>query len=169
MTLQQTTMKKLTFLLFMIAGQFLPPSLPAQDTLSSRIPMIISHAQLRVLYDDIQAKFEKLRPQSIRPAEGFIKYDYLIPAGFYKQMWDWDGFFIGCHLTALGKPEFLKWWVLDFVAAIDSEGYIPGCVTTKGPRPVFGKFAMKPFLAQGAFLASKAMNDFEWVKPIYDQ
>ncbi len=162
-------MKKLTFLLFIIAGQFLPTSLPAQDTLSSRIPTIISQTQLRVLYDDIQAKFEKLRPQSIRPAEGFIKYDYLIPAGFYKQMWDWDGFFIGCHLTSLGKPEYLKWWVLDFVAAIDSEGYIPGCVTTKGPRPVFGKFAMKPFLAQGAFLASKAMNDFEWVKPVYDQ
>ena len=50
------------------------------------------------LYSDIQAKFEKLRPHSIRPAEGFIKYDYLIPAGFYKQMWDWDGFFIGCPL-----------------------------------------------------------------------
>jgi len=42
--------------------------------------------------DSISNEFVRLRPQSIRPAEGFIKYDYLIPAGFYKQMWDWDGF-----------------------------------------------------------------------------
>jgi len=143
-------------------------SLRAQDTLSSKTSMSIPDAKLQALFADIKAKFDKLRPQSIRPAEGFIKYDYLIPAGFYKQMWDWDGFFIGCHLTSIGKPEYLKWWALDFTAAIDSEGYIPGCVTTKGPRPVFGKFAMKPFLAQGAYLASKAMGNFEWVKPVYD-
>lgn len=161
-------MKRLQFLLVFILGSLLPLSLHAQDTLAGGTPRAIPDAKLRALLVHIQAKFEKLRPQSIRPAEGFIKYDYLIPAGFYKQMWDWDGFFIGCHLTSLGKPQYLKWWVLDFVAAIDSEGYIPGCVTTKGPRPVFGKFAMKPFLAQGAYLASRAMNDFEWVKPVYD-
>ncbi|MGA2625124.1 MAG: trehalase family glycosidase [Bacteroidota bacterium] len=161
-------MKRLQFLLVLILGSLLTLALHAQDTLASGTPRPVPDAKLRALLADIQAKFEKLRPQSIRPAEGFIKYDYLIPAGFYKQMWDWDGFFIGCHLTSLGKPEYLKWWVLDFAAAIDSDGYIPGCVTTKGPRPVFGKFAMKPFLAQGAYLASRAMNDFEWVKPVYD-
>ncbi|HTV65564.1 MAG TPA: hypothetical protein VMD98_08170, partial [Bryocella sp.] len=37
----------------------------------------------------VSAAYAKLEPQSIRPAEGFIKYDYLIPAGYYKQMWDW--------------------------------------------------------------------------------
>ncbi len=142
--------------------------LPAQDTLSGTAGPMPSDAELRALLGDISAKFDRLRPQSIRPAEGYIRYDYLIPAGFYKQMWDWDGFFIGCHLASIGKPEYLKWWVLDFVAAIDSEGYIPGCVTTKGPRPVFGKFAMKPFLAQGAYLASRALKDFDWVKPVYD-
>ena len=125
-------------------------------------------AEITVLYDDIKSKFEKLRPQSIQPAEGFIKYDYLIPAGFYKQMWDWDGFFIGCHLSSIGKPEYLKYWVLNFVAAIDSEGYVPGCVTTKGPRPIFGKFAMKPFLAQGAYLSSLALKDFSWIENVYD-
>ena len=67
------------------------------------------------LLSDISAEFDKLRPQSIRPAEGFIKYDYLIPAGFYKQMWDWDGFFIGCHLASRSTEEarYLKWWVLN--------------------------------------------------------
>jgi|GEM_PF-6390679 len=25
--------------------------------------------------------------------EGYLEYPYLILAGFYKQMWDWDGFY----------------------------------------------------------------------------
>src|SRR5215467_3109739 len=92
-------------------------------------------ADLAQTLTDVSAAYAKLEPQSIRPAEGFIRYDYLIPAGYYKQMWDWDGFFIGSHLAQQGKPQYLKWWVLDFVAAIDNEGYIVGCITTKGPRP----------------------------------
>ncbi len=134
---------------------------------STRQAREIGDEEFRAVSADLAAKFERLRPQSIRPAEGFIKYDYLIPAGFYKQMWDWDGFFIGCHLCSIGKPEYLKWWVLNFVEAIDSEGYVPGCITTQGPRPVFGKFAMKPFLAQGAYFSSKASGDFGWLEPAY--
>ena len=84
-------------------------------------------------------------------------------------MWDWDGFFIGCHLASIGKPEYLKYWVLNFAEAIDQDGYVPGCVTPAGPRPIFGKFAMKPFLAQGAFLSAKAMNDFTWLEPVFDR
>ncbi len=119
---------------------------------------------------EVSAAYAKLQPQSVRPAEGFIKYDYLIPAGYYKQMWDWDGFFIGCHL-AQQSPEqakYLKWWVLDFAGAIDQDGYVAGCITTKGPRPLMGKFAMKPFLAQGAVIASERMGDYTWVKPVWE-
>ena len=46
---------------------------------------------------------------------------------------------------------------------------MPGCVTTQGPRPIFGKFAMKPFLAQGAYISSKALNDFTWIEPVYER
>jgi alpha,alpha-trehalase len=116
----------------------------------------------------VSAAYAKLEPQSIRPAEGFIKYDYLIPAGYYKQMWDWDGFFIGSHLVQQGKPQYLKWWVLDFAGAIEPDGYVVGCITTKGPRPLMGKFAMKPFLAQGAVIASEGLGDYEWVRPIWE-
>jgi neutral trehalase len=119
-------------------------------------------------FSQVSAAYAKLEPQSIRPAEGFIKYDYLIPAGYYKQMWDWDGFFIGSHLAQQGKPQYLKWWVLDFAGAIDKDGYVAGCITTKGPRPLMGKFAMKPFLAQGALIASERLGDYQWVKPIWD-
>jgi alpha,alpha-trehalase len=118
--------------------------------------------------EQVSAAYAKLEPQSIRPAEGFIKYDYLIPAGYYKQMWDWDGFFIGSHLAQQGKPQYLKWWVLDFAGAIDADGYVAGCITTKGPRPLMGKFAMKPFLAQGAVIASEGLGDYTWVKPIWE-
>ncbi len=118
--------------------------------------------------DQVSSAYAKLEPQSIRPAEGFIKYDYLIPAGYYKQMWDWDGFFIGSHLAQQGKPQYLKYWVLDFAGAIDQDGYVAGCITTKGPRPLMGRFAMKPFLAQGAVIASEGLNDYSWVKPIWE-
>jgi hypothetical protein len=64
--------------------------------------------KLAALYAEVRTQFEKLRPQSIPPAEGFIKYDYVIPAGYYRQLWDWDGFFIGCHLASIGKPQYLK-------------------------------------------------------------
>ena len=117
---------------------------------------------------DVSVAYAKLEPQSIRPAEGFIKYDYLIPAGYYKQMWDWDGFFIGSHLAQQGKPQYLKWWVLDFAGAIDKDGYVAGCITTKGPRPLMGRFAMKPFLAQGAVIASEGLGDYQWVNPIWE-
>lgn len=119
---------------------------------------------------DVSAAYAKLEPQSIQPAEGFIKYDYLIPAGYYKQMWDWDGFFIGVHLAnqSREKARYLKYWVMDFAGAIDQDGYVAGCITTKGPRPLMGKFAMKPFLAQGAVIASERLDDYSWVQPIWD-
>ncbi len=130
----------------------------------------ISKQHLDSLNNEIKTAFAKLRPQSIRPAEGYIKYDYLIPAGFYKQMWDWDGFFIGAHLSSIGQPEYLKYWVLNFAVAADKEGYVPGCVTTIGPRPLFGKFAMKPFIAQGTYIASEKLEDYGWItETIYHQ
>jgi alpha,alpha-trehalase len=118
---------------------------------------------------ELKQAFDTLKFRSIRPAEGYIKYDYLIPAGFYKQMWDWDGFFIGCYLASHNKDDakYLKWWTLNFVNSADAEGYVPGCINTKGPRPIFGKFAMKPFLSQGAYFASLYSGDFEWIRPIY--
>ena len=40
------------------------------------------------MFLELSAAFDTLKLHSIRPAEGYLKYDYLIPAGFYKQMWD---------------------------------------------------------------------------------
>lgn len=124
---------------------------------------------LNKVYNDLKKNYIVQSKKVIQPAEGYLEYPYLIPAGFYKQMWDWDGFFMGNYFVSKGKPELLKYWALNLIKGIDEEGYVSGCATTTGPRPIFGKFAMKPFLSQGAYLASKGLKDFSWVRPHYEQ
>lgn len=139
-----------------------------KEVIGEKTDRQISDHEMKQLLAEIKQKFEKLRPQVIQPAEGYLKYPYLIPAGFYKQMWDWDGFFIGNHLASEGEPEYLKYWALNLIEGIDKDGYVSGCATTKGPRPIFGKFAMKPFLSQGVYFASAKLRDFSWVEQHYD-
>ncbi len=117
----------------------------------------------------VNADFGRLARQTIRPADGYIKYPYLIPAGYYTQMWDWDGFFIGTHWVNQDavNARYLRDWVLSFAGSTDADGYVAGCITPKGPRPLFGKFAMKPFLAQGALEAADALHDVEWLRAVW--
>jgi alpha,alpha-trehalase len=93
----------------------------------------------------------------------------LIPAGYYTQMWDRDGFFIGVHWANQNAADakYLRDWVLSFAGSADADGYVAGCITPQGPRPLFGKFAMKPFLAQGAVIAAESLHDYEWVRPAW--
>jgi len=57
--------------------------------------------------------------------------------------------------------------VLGFASSADADGYVAGCITPKGPRPLFGKFAMKPFAAQGALLAAERLGEYDWVRPVW--
>ena len=139
------------------------------EVISTASTVDIKKEDLKDLYSEVKSKFEALTPRVIQPAEGYLKYPYLIPAGFYKQMWDWDGFFMGNYLASKGKPEYLKYWAENLILGIDDEGYVSGCATTKGPRPIFGKFAMKPFLSQGIYLASTKLDDFEWIRVNYNK
>jgi alpha,alpha-trehalase len=119
----------------------------------------------------LTSDFARLAPQTVRPAQGYIRHPYLIPAGYYNQMWDWDGFFIAAHWANQNPSDatLLRDWVVSFASSADPEGYVAGCITPSGPRPLFGKFAMKPFLAQGALLAAQRLNDYEWLRPIWPQ
>ena len=121
------------------------------------------------LYVNLTADFARLAPQTIRPASGYIRNPYLIPAGYYNQMWDWDGFFIGLHWANQDPADakYLRDWVLSFAGSADADGYVAGCITPSGPRPLFGKFAMKPFLAQGALFAAQNLYDYEWIRPVW--
>jgi alpha,alpha-trehalase len=120
--------------------------------------------------DILHTDFARLRPQLIRPAEGFLKHDYLVPGGYYQEQWDWDGFFIGAHLASRSRKEavYLKYWALNYIAASDDEGRVPGCVTPKGPEKGHRAFPMKPFLAQGCYFSSARLGDFSWIVPRFD-
>ena len=82
----------------------------------------------------------------------------------------------GSHLAhqSREKARYLQGWVLGFGGAIDKDGYVAGMITTDGPIPlnydhgVLGKFAMKPFLAQGTVIASERLGDYRWVAPIWN-
>jgi alpha,alpha-trehalase len=150
------------------------PTLAVLFTVLLSCSQVNTTKNLHPLLDDVSSAYAKLEPQTIRPAEGFLKYDYLIPAGAYKQMWDWDGFFIGSHLAHQNREQakYLKWWVLSFAGAIDKVGYVPVFLTTEGlPEPklheTFGAFTVKPFLAQGAVIASERLGDYQWVTPVW--
>jgi alpha,alpha-trehalase len=149
---------------FVRAGLFLVMALVCVDALRGQ-PQRDSASLLR----DLTGDFDRLAPQTIRPAEGYIKHPYLIPAGYYNQMWDWDGFFIGLHWANQdpANAKYLRDWVLSFAGSADADGYVAGCITPKGPRPLFGKFAMKPFLAQGALIAAEDLHDYEWIRPAW--
>ncbi len=127
-------------------------------------------SELRALHSRIAEGFKDLRKQVVKEPKGFIKYPYLIPAGFYSQLWDWDAFFMANHFISKGEPEYMKNWVMTFSQGIDDDGYVAGCMTADGPRRAYsGKFAMKPFLSQGAYQYGKATGNWEWIRPIYDQ
>lgn len=130
---------------------------------------VYSDKELANLLNKISSKYVEISPKTIQPAEGYLKYPYLIPSGYYKQMWDWDGFFMGYYYTTQGKPEYLKYWAMNLLEGVDENGYVSGCATTKGPRIIYGKFSMKPFLSQGVLFASQGMNDFDWIKPYYEK
>jgi alpha,alpha-trehalase len=128
------------------------------------------------LLDQVFAAYAKLEPKTTHGPEGYFKYDYIIPAGYYDQMWDWDGFFIGSHLAHQNSEnaKYLKGWALTFASSIDQQGYVPGVLFTQGVPPVekimptMGRFAVKPFLAQGAVLASERSGDYRWVAPVWE-
>jgi neutral trehalase len=85
----------------------------------------------------LTSDFARLAPQTVRPAQGYIRYPYLIPAGYYEQMWDWDGFFIGLHWANQNPTDarLLRDWMLGFAASADADGYVAG----SSPRRVRGR------------------------------
>ena len=127
------------------------------------------------LLSNFSADISRLAPQTIEPATARIPRDNLTPAGYYKNtLWDWDSFFIGAHWANQNAADakYLKWWVLNFAGFVDGSGYVAGSITPKGPlpvvHPIVGRFAIKPFLAQGAYLASERLHDYTWIAPVWD-
>lgn len=113
----------------------------------------------------------RLRPTVIKPGSGAIPYPYCIPGGFYDQQWDWDGFFIASHLAGRSpaQPEYLKYWTLNVLGSALPDGDMAACISPEGPRTGHASLRLKPFLAQGAELAARLADDYDWVAEHYDR
>lgn len=119
------------------------------------------------LRDQVKNIFYKFKSMVKRPAKGKIPYDYLVPAGYYQEQWDWDAFFMGVALSSEISSEaiYLKNWARNYIEFAAVDGKVPGCVTPQGADPRLNH--MKPFLGQGIYMASTKLNDWEWIKPYW--
>jgi alpha,alpha-trehalase len=115
-------------------------------------------------------KIGALRSCVIRPANGALPYDYIVPNGVYEELWDWDAFFVGLHLISENRADgiYLKNWCLNFLHFTEPDGQTPG-----GIRPWAGRDArlyhIKPLLGQAAYYASLSLGDFGWIERVWEK
>src|SRR3974377_774850 len=117
---------------------------------------------------EISQLFEKYHAKEnvIKPPKGILKHEYLVPAGPYFQLFDWDMYFMGVALSydGVGKPVATS--VEDFLEFVDEyanwEGYTPREIA---PDALWALPEMcKPFLAQAVVRASLTSGDVSWLR-----
>lgn len=100
-----------------------------------------------------------------RAPAGVLAHPYLVPAGPYEQLWDWDSVFLGTATLPWGSRRYLEGSMANFFAATNlSDGTVTGCLTRTLPTicssdPTTQHDALahaKPILIQGAWLAASA-------------
>jgi len=101
-----------------------------------------------------------------KPPSGIFKHPYMVPAGPYTQLFDWDTYFMGVALSYDGVGEPLQNSVKDFLDFTDenwnSTGYTPREIAPDAPDAL--PQMCKPFLAQMALRASLTLNNYEWLR-----
>src|SRR3990167_3918105 len=113
----------------------------------------------------LRREFRAHKSDVKRRAKGFLKHDYLVPAGPYEEQWDWDAFFIGVALLSDVPSEavFLKNWALNYLEHVNAKTcFTPGLLTPKGIDTRLNH--IKPFLAQGIYIAARALANFSWIQ-----
>ena len=117
---------------------------------------------------EISQLFEKYHAKKnvVKPPQGILKHEYLVPAGPYFQLFDWDMYFMGVALSYDGVGKPLATSVQDFLEFVDEyanwQGYTPREIA---PDALWALPEMcKPFLVQAALRASVTMGDFEWLR-----
>lgn len=101
-----------------------------------------------------------------RSAKGMLRHDYLVPGGPYEEQWDWDAFFMALALYSRDKKQggvAFRNWALNYLENANTDGRVPGCMTPEGPDPRLHQ--IKPLIAQGCLLATKALGDASWLAP----
>ncbi len=146
------------------------PTLKTAVTSSQRMTSSLSSDQ-KVIHHYVKDSFEKM----VRPPAGRLPHPYVIPSapaqndpadrlkGTYLEMYDWDTFFVGIRLGVDGKTDLWKGCILNFLAQTKPDGYTPRTISPT--RYSDYPDQCKPFLAQGAYLASKTDGDFSWITP----
>jgi len=101
----------------------------------------------------------------VKPSKGILKHEYLVPAGPYFQLFDWDMYFMGVALSYdhVGQPVASS--IEDFLEFVDEYANWPGYTPREiAPDALWALPEMcKPFLAQAAVRASRTMGDYQWL------
>lgn len=101
----------------------------------------------------------------VKPAAGVLKHEYMVPAGPYTQLFDWDTYFMGVALSYDGVGEPLENSVKDFLDFTGENyattGYTPREIATNAPDAL--PQMCKPFLAQMALRASETSGNYDWL------
>lgn len=128
-------------------------------------------AQERIAKDELSRLFAEghFKENVVKPPKGILKHPYLVPAGPYFQLFDWDMYFMGVALSYdhVGQPVADS--VKDFLEFVDEyanwEGYTPREIA---PDALWAlPEQSKPFLAQAAVRASRTLGSYDWVAPYY--
>jgi neutral trehalase len=62
----------------------------------------------------------------VRPPQGLLKYEYLVPGGKYTQLFDWDMYFTGVALSYDRQGMSLAHSVQDFLLFADINDDVRG-------------------------------------------
>lgn len=122
--------------------------------------------------EEIIAKLDKALSYAYegvqREPAGALAHPYLVPAGPYNELWDWDAFFMSIAMLSRDKTQvhWLKHWSLNLIENAAEDGKVPGCITPAGGDPRLNH--IKPFLAQGIYLSAEELDDYTWVAPHWD-
>lgn len=106
--------------------------------------------------------------QTFREPQGILRFPYLVPAGPYDQLWDWDSVLMGTALLSYGSRPYLAGSMMNFLDHTNATtGEVRGCLTPASPTTTI--YHAKPVVIQGALIAALADGNFSQFAPFRPQ
>jgi hypothetical protein len=102
----------------------------------------------------------------VKPAKGLLKFQYIVPAGPYTQLFDWDAYFVGVALSYDGVGTPLAGSSKDFLEFVGQKGKYLGYV----PREIApdGLWALPTLPGGWALKIAMALKDYKWIAQYLD-
>lgn len=122
--------------------------------------------------DNVRAVQEHVRlrgPDVVKEPAGILPHRYMIPSGYYQQMWCWDTAFMGAgsFRSLPSAAVFLADAMKNYFVLTPPSGDIPGCVTPTGFSPTLRH--AKPVLIWAAYCAARESGDYAQFQPYLPQ